>query len=941
MSKKNNSTDTTTWRRDKADADKSCIERTIIALNGVQGAKPALDILDRLKGHAGQRWLELKEIQYAYADEIYSNRHWLTENQKELPPGTTFLGIVLDKTLEVSVVETFKSNSKRKYHRPMSILPKGAIFGTFETADLMCQTELLQDYTLFSGLRTFFFADPTFEPNVVGRAEFKKAMETIAKKKDCLADWSNINNDLSPTQTSLFFLHAFLDEKLKAWKSKILFIAIGSEFLANVSDEVKQVIWRGAWRQSAHLRQQTIAAYSTDEILEILGGNTRAGKTKVSEKFRSAIARELKTLPMLLTESRPGFRKIIVGLSKNESPDKSQAIFDADPETNAFGPFGTFFATFENQRLAGQKMYSGHEQEFIKSIERAVYVPQFLFDNNGEMTFPFWPNYDPSGTGGGKSNDDFKDVLRVLNPYWTAIKDELLDADLGYSKSAATLKMWDENDNLDKIKKTVPCLLRGPVHIQDTTPQLPLFAAVERLQVGKSAMALIGVQHLMEETICLLGEVIKRKLVEAKNIWLLGKPYSSNQRVAHRLSQLGITVTIPNEGTWFPGGRFAAASSENSNDPGTFDKWFDDQVSSFLAHTLAQIPKQDDRPILLLDDGGALIKAAGKTKNGRRFRGVEQTSRGIASACLAIGKTPVVLVACSAVKSVVEPEFVARAAVKKIAQYYPEALRLQKVGIIGFGNLAKYLACYIKLRPDIHDAGNVDLDVFCFDRNRKPDDLKSTIGWCPSAAELFSKADLVYGCSGEDYGEDAQAHGKAGQLLISLSSGDIEFATLLQSMNLAERNDYDNQRRRHGMLAPVKVGGKIVAHGGFPITFDRSPSSAPLVEMQLTRALLLAGIQQALCLETQSAGTLPLCAEAQFKIWTQWEQHAIESNKPGNPQLPELRSWQQQREQEFRNSSELKKRPQAPSDKKDVELKSNAFFKDATERFSQKTRTAK
>ena len=932
MPKKANHSDTTTWRRDKADSDRACIKKAISGLNGVPGAKPAVDVLTRLDEHAGQRWLELKETQYAYADEIYSNRHWLTENQKVLPPGTTFLGIVLDKMLEVSVVETFKSNPKRKYHRPMSILPKGALFGTFETADLMCQTELLQDYTVFSGLRTFIFSDPTFESNVVGRAEFKKAMDTIAQKKDSLADWSN--NDFSPTQTPLFFMHAFLGQNLKAWKSKILLIAVGSEFLANVSDEVRQIIWRGAWRQSAHLRQQTIAAYSTDEIMEILGGNRAVGKTKVSEKFRSAIARELKTLPMLLTESRPGFRKIVAGF-KQETPDKSGTVFAPSPEIDVFGPFGKFFETFEAQRAAGQKKYSCYQDEFAKQIEPAVFVPQFLFDDNAELTFPFWPNYDPSETGGGKSNDDFKEVLKVIEPYWSAIKDELLDADLGYSKNAATLKVWEKNDGLDKIKKTVPCLLRGPIHIQETSPRLPLFAAVDRLQNGKSAAALFGVQHLMEETICLLKEVIERNLVEARNVWLLGKPYSSNQRVAHRLSKLGVTVTIPNEGTWLPGGKFEAAIDETSNEPGAFDDWFNLQVDSFLAKALAQIKGADNRSVLLLDDGGALIKSAAKLKDKRRFCGIEQTSRGIASAFLASGRFPVVLVACSAVKSFVEPEFVARAAVKKIAQYYPEALQVKKVGIIGFGNLAKYLASYIQQRPDIHNAGQVELELFCFDRNRKPENPVATKGWCASAADLFANADLVYGCSGEDYGDVAKSHGKAGQLLISISSGDIEFATLLRNMETKEEEDYEDQRNRYGMLAPVKVGGKIVAHGGFPITFDRSPSSAPLVEMQLTRALLLAGIQQALGLEAKFTEPLPLDADAQLKIWTEWEQHAINST------LPELKSWQQQRNSEFVNSSSLKKRAQAPSSREEVEQKNNACFKDATERFSQKTRKVK
>lgn len=925
MAKKSNQSDTATWSRDKAGTDKERIAQAIAAIAGVQGAQPAIDILTRLTEHAGQRWLDLKEVQYAYADKIYSSRHWLTAQQNALPPGTTFLGIVLDKTLEVSVVETFKSNPNREYHRPMTILPKGALFGTFETADLMCQTELLQDYTVFSGLRTFFFSDPAFEPNVTGRDDFETAMKSIARNGQFLAAW--LNKDLSPTQTPLCFLGAFLAEKLKAWKSKILLIAVGSEFLSNVSDQVKHIIWRGAWRQSAHLRQQSIAAYSTDEIMQILGGKTDSGTTKVSEKFRSAIARELKTLPMLFTDSRPGFRRIVAA-SRNQTADLSKSAFVGNPATNDFGPFGDFFEAFGKQITALQTSY----YEAAAALEPAVYVPEFLFDSNHELILPFWPNYDPSGSSSGKKNDDLKEVLSDTATYWPAIKDKLLVGDLGYSKHAAILNPWPKDTDLNQIKKQFPSLLRGPVRIQDTVPCLPLFTAVDRLPNGQSAGALIAVQHLMEETVCLLREIINRQLVQKDRIWLLGKPYSSNHRVAHRLSKLGITVTIPEEGTWLPGGEFEAARGSTRAEPGRFDEWFDGQVGSFLARTLAETPKTENGPILLLDDGGALIKSAAKFQDTRRFRGIEQTSRGIASACAAKGKFPVILVACSAVKSIVEPEFVARAAVNKIARYYPEALQLKKVGIVGFGNLAKYLAKYIKQRPDIHGAENVDLEVLCFDRNRKPEDPASVPGWCSTAAELFAKADLVYGCAGEDYGDDAANYGKAGQLLVSISSGDVEFATLLRSMSAKEREEYEDQRGRYGPLAPVKTGNKIVAHGGFPITFDRSPSSAPLVEMQLTRALLLAGIQQAVSLDSQSKEPLPLRAKAQHKIWTNWEEHALTST------LPELTPWQQQREREFTDSPDLKKRARAITDEKDVEEKNTALFKDATERFLQRSR---
>jgi hypothetical protein len=843
---------------EKRRADVAVIDEAIAELNGLAAPEAAIAVLEDLKSYAGKKWLNVEVKEYAFADKLYKNRRWLTPEQDVLPPGTTFLGIVLEKALEVSVVEVL--NDDREYHRPMTILPQGALFGTFETADLICETEPLQDYTVFSGLRTFSFYDPTLDSSIaVVRA--KEAIEKIPKVVSTkLKNWWQ-SKKYSPTQTPLFLVEAVLGKDIENWKAKILLIEIGSEFLAHISVALKERIWRTAWRQSAHLRRQAIESYSTDRLIDILRGIRKKGSgiSSVPDTHRFAIARELNTLPELLTESRPGFREI--------------------PADNAshFGPFQDFFSRLSSGKVpAAENEGNAQTSENISKSKARILVPSFLYDGTEELIFPLWPNCDPKC---GKTHDHFGgpgvlDELRKpmseepKETKWKLIKKHLFTGESAYSSDLIKLDVpgsgkkergvqAGESPSKKSGRSAVVCFLRGAVRMQTAPPILPLFGAVKREPELRGCFAaLVGVQHLMVETLCLINEILDRELVEPQNIWILGKPYSSNERVLRRLQQLGVHAEIPSTVGWLPG---------------HFDSEFRKSAELFLDKALSGLQDSDCIPVGLLDDGGALIQAANKRKWKAGYRAVEQTSGGIAAAMDA--DFPVVLVACSAVKCIVEPEFVARAAVNKIAKYYPEALRAKSVGIIGLGNLGNYLAGYISYRRDIHHG----VSVYGYDRRTDLNlPLSPKVKHCENISEVFRQAEVVYGCSGEDIGFAAQEHGRSGQLLASLSSGDIEFASLLK-----------NEQR---------IPGPVVAQHGFPITFDRSPSSASLIEMQVTRALLLVGLQQAL--SEKDPGPHALDAQAQWTIWTRWRDHALD-NDTGDPSL---KTWRDQRSAELKGA---------------------------------------
>jgi len=440
-------------------------------------------------------------------------------------------------------------------------------------------------------------------------------------------------------------LKALLGAQIQEWRSKVLFIEIGSSFSNNAPSEIREIVYRVAWRQSANLRHHAIQAYSTDSLSQLLGEKKGEEETTIPAKNCFAIARELSAIPGVLLEERPGFHK-------REASD-----------SEGMGPFKAFFEKLKTIQSVKQPS------------SEAVYAASYLFEAKTPLVFPLWPNFDPlCDTAGESVSNRGPGIVNTVAKRKDEIIAELLSGDHSCKRDLIQFIGTSQ-----KTKETPGCL-RGYIEIKPSAPILPLFKSVP-ISNG-SVAGLICLQHLMEETLCLMEELVSRKIVEPKNIWLLGKPYSSNPRVVQRLRLFGANVEFPTGG-W---------------KSGCFDEWFENQAKTFLNNALIELKKNvsnKSAPIVLLDDGGALIAAATEQKWDGGFCGVEQTSRGIKFTLKTESKFPVVLIACSALKSIVEPEFVARAAISKIAHYYPEALRIGNAGVIGLGTLGEYFAKYL------------------------------------------------------------------------------------------------------------------------------------------------------------------------------------------------------------------------------------------------------
>ncbi len=367
-------------------------------------------------------------------------------------------------------------------------------------------------------------------------------------------------------------------------------------------------------------------------------------------------------------------------------------------------------------------------------------------------------------------------------------------------------------------------------------PILPLLALVERhaRKANLNCSLLVGGQHLLTETGCLL-ESIAHLGVLKENIVILGKPYSSNLKVAGKLASSGFHAEIPN-GTWRQG---------------HYSEFFNGAVAKTITafENLRSSSSTDIR--IVLDDGGfCMAQMAKRIQKNQIVVGVEQTTSGLTPFRRVKPTFPVISVATSCAKRFIEPAFVLRAAESKLAKRLENFRGIKHIGIIGLGSIGNYIA-----------VGFLKMGAQLFVYDRKHDVARKFLSdypkaiLCRSASELVAKAGLIFGCAGfETLPRGCWTKlGTGRKTLVSCSSGDVEFQSLLRHGNGKPRNSADP-------FSPVNFRFKnlslTILEGGFPITFDREPISAPLADMQMTRALLLGAVIQAVvCADRRKLNT--------------------------------------------------------------------------------------
>ena len=345
---------------------------------------------------------------------------------------------------------------------------------------------------------------------------------------------------------------------------------------------------------------------------------------------------------------------------------------------------------------------------------------------------------------------------------------------------------------------------------KNNVKNLPLLDDLSALYSGDSLenTLLIVCQHILISNFVLLDYLIKFG-INPKDIFLIGKSYSTSSRTMKDYKRLGINVDE----------KSLAFDSHKS---------FDQQFSKYVKGFLKNICKKDlskYEKIIILDDGGQLLIHANEFFGGdERVVGVEQTSSGYSRVNKLDLNFPIINVATSEAKLNYETPMIVEAISKEIHKRLRQIdVNIKNILIIGNGPIGKGIA------EDLRK----DFSVCIYDKMKKRSEISK------KEFEIkITECDLIIGCSGEKVILESFYHLlKKKVILVSASSSDREFESHKIRKNHAKTSN------THKDFYTNEI---ILLNGGFPLNFDGHKTSVPLEDIQLTLSLMFAAVIQAI-----------------------------------------------------------------------------------------------
>lgn len=390
---------------------------------------------------------------------------------------------------------------------------------------------------------------------------------------------------------------------------------------------------------------------------------------------------------------------------------------------------------------------------------------------------------------------------------------------------------------------------------------LPLVdAVVDRFPIAPDSPLrsahILACRHLMASTVAEL-DAIHRILPHAEFVRIIGKPYSTNRLALIELSRRGYIRddTIID-------------SDPSDHEFGSYGQMHRRVTREAVDQYLAQYP--DSRtPLVVIDDGGALIDAVGQKVLDGTIRcpvvAIEQTTHGYYALnrkfldARGIEGFAIVRAFQSQAKISYEAPLIAQSVLKETWTWLTTLrgradldIKLPDdpvFGIIGLGVVGSMVA------RELAEAGHV---VAVYDKSRQKIGIVGSsslpnieMAW--SLQDLCKYANVIIGASGgTSIGEDATSALRNGTVLVSASSGDREFRGMrrdweidLLPMTSGAVSPYEFA---HGLLvARDKESDRrvYIVNRGYPVNFDGSPDPIPPSDIQLTRALMVGAVIQA------------------------------------------------------------------------------------------------
>lgn len=336
--------------------------------------------------------------------------------------------------------------------------------------------------------------------------------------------------------------------------------------------------------------------------------------------------------------------------------------------------------------------------------------------------------------------------------------------------------------------------------------------------VSLSDVLLIGCQHILETTHTMLQTLYDFGL-KPKNIFLIGKCYSSSHSVWQEMYLEGIQVSP------------LSFSFESHL---AFDDQFCDILVQFLKDVLSKVDLSVFKAVIIIDDGGQLLTLSMKFLKNKNITGIEQTTSGYEKIKMTSLPFPVINVARSQAKLIYESPLIADIIIEKVLKHLRS---FRKILIMGGGAIGSSIYRGLKNTHEVQ--------IY---------DKKEGTG----LENHLQAADMIIGCTGEtSISFNQYKYLKEGCVLASASSSDREFDAVHM------RRRCQNIKSCHD---PIEGERCILLNCGFPVNFDGGRNSVAPEKIQFTRALLLAAILQAYEMPKDSLEIFPLNVDIQREI---------------------------------------------------------------------------
>lgn len=354
------------------------------------------------------------------------------------------------------------------------------------------------------------------------------------------------------------------------------------------------------------------------------------------------------------------------------------------------------------------------------------------------------------------------------------------------------------------------------------THQLTLLDTANRLypDTDLSEVTVIACQHFFVANFLLFEKLFEKRLLPERT-FVIPKPYTHNPTVERLLRERGVLV-------W----QYTYDSYE------AFDKRMYDETVAFLEFLKREKLKPGTR-LLLLDDGGDLVRAANEHLREYPRHGVEQTSSGFNKLKGLELAFPVVNIARSDSKLNIESLFIAERMCFKTLEFLREKqLEPKRCLVLGNGPIGSQV---FRILSNYYPT-----DVFDIERERS--------GRTGLLAEMIGEYDLVFACAGKTC-VPADMHGLLSPNAVLVSASLREFEPHVMRQKVERTKDPH---------AHLNIEGRWLVNSGFPVNFDGGVNDVIPEKIQLTQALILAGAYQSL---TEPApGIIPIDPPRQDRI---------------------------------------------------------------------------